>query len=42
MLGALFSWEIKDVSGTERGLRGDKKEECETLTMQQMDSWPEA
>lgn len=25
--GAQFSWEIRDVNGKERGLRGDKKEE---------------
>lgn len=34
MLGARFSWEIKDVNGAERGLRGDKQEEHETVTMQ--------
>lgn len=27
MLEAQFSWEIRDVNGKERGLRGDKKEE---------------
>lgn len=27
MLGAEFSWEIRDVNGKERGLREDKKEE---------------